>query len=341
MRVWQEQYDPARRALNANSQAVAPPAGGTYLVTADRPAQRRDAATGARSRDQSIETLRIIATFGTVAYHAGAPFHEFAYSSLIIFLALSPMVDTRFNWGRSRSVEALALALLLPWAFWTLLYGAVNLLLHRPLFPEGSGATAILYGTSQHLWFLPFMFAVLLILNVLKRHIRPPVLFWFCTIATTALLATVSWWRPVSFTFPLPFPQWIHAAPAVFAGGALGLAGKMSRGSRLVAMMLVMLGLTVAMAAWLPDIGIPYACGIVMIALVTRFGARGLPPAWHVQPLASCMMGVYLSHMILLRVFGAITGHGNYVTVTLAFVTGSLGVWMARRFLPASKLILG
>jgi hypothetical protein len=341
VRVWQEQYEPACRALNSTPQAVASPAGATYLLATDRQAQPRAVGAGASSRDQSIETLRILATFGTVAYHAGAPFHEFAYSSLIVFLALSPMVDTRFNWDRRRPVEALVAALLIPWAFWTLLYGAVNLLLHRPLFPEGPASTGILYGTSQHLWFLPFMFAVLLLLNILKRHIRPSVLFWFCTIMTATLLVTVSLWRPVSFTFPPPFPQWIHAAPAVFAGGVLGLAGKMNRGSRLAATLIVAMGLVVAMLAWLPDIGIPYACGIVMIALVARFGPGRLPPTWNVQPLASCMMGVYLSHMILLRIFGAITGHGNYVTVTLAFVTGSLGVWMARRFLPATKRILG
>ncbi|WP_260599068.1 hypothetical protein [Sphingomonas endolithica] len=155
-------------------------------------------------RVQAIELLRIVAAYGIVAYHAQAPLHDLAYAGLVIFLILSPMLDLRFNLDRIRSPAALARALLLPWAFWMVVYGAVNLAQHRP-FVEAS-FMGILYGSSPHLWFLPFMFAVLTVLNMLKS-LAPAILFYGSALVATALLLTVTMWRSASLEWSLPFPQ--------------------------------------------------------------------------------------------------------------------------------------
>jgi surface polysaccharide O-acyltransferase-like enzyme len=289
------------------------------------------------SRIQAIELLRIIAAFGIVAYHARAPFHDVAYSGLIIFLVLSPMVDLQLNWEKRRPIRSLARSLLTPWAFWMVVYGLFNCVRHEPILPDGW--PSVLNGTSAHLWFLPFMFCVLAILNNVKPHF-PEALFWICLATVAALLVSASVWRPASLTLPVPLPQWIHAVTPVLAGIALGLMGRVRNG-RIVSLVVLGAGLVVADLAVVPGIGVPYTLGIVSVAAVAVYGSRMLPPHWSVQSIASCMMGVYLCHALVLKIVSAVTGKGNYLTVLLTFTLATCGVWVARRAFPISKLVLG
>jgi hypothetical protein len=289
-------------------------------------------------RVQAIELLRILAAYGIVAFHSGAAHHNLAYSGLIIFLVLSPMLDLQFNRGRVRSFSSLVRSLLVPWAFWMVIYGLVNLATHRPFI---QGTLSILSGTSLHLWYLPYIFVVLVFLNLMKaRPWASAVLFWSSTFGAATLLATVTFWRPISLTWILPIPQWIHAAAPVLVGVVFGLMSTMGRG-RAIAVVILAIALVIADLAMLPGIGLPYTVGIGATALVALFGSRLLPPSWTVQPVAACMLGVYLCHALVLKIVQTLTGHGNYVTVTLSFAAALFGVWTIRRFIPASKIVLG
>lgn len=299
--------------------------------------QGRAIGTIGPERLQGIELLRILAAFGIVAYHAGAPFRDFAYSGLIVFLLFSPMLDTRFNWERVRPVGTLARKLLLPWAFWMVVYGAANWLQHKTIFP--GGWTDILYGTSPHLWFLPFMFLVLAVLNMVKPRF-PCALFWLCAAAACALLFTVSVWRPISLMWAHPFPQWIHAAPPVFAGIALGLMGKAGSG-KFIALLVFAGALIVADAALLPGVGTPYTIGIVLAAVTVFWSMNIVPDDWNIHPISACMMGVYLCHILVLKIVGATFGTNSYLTVSVTFIVALGAVWAARRLFPLSRFVLG
>lgn len=288
-------------------------------------------------RLQSVELLRILSAFGIVAYHAQAPYHDIAYSGLIAFLVLSPMLDVYFNWDREKSQVLLARSLLIPWVFWMVIYGVFNLVQHKPFLT--GGWIGIFYGTSAHLWFLPFMFIALAILGRIKPRF-PRTLFWSSTIIATALFATVSLWRPVSLNWLAPFPQWIHATPAILVGVVLGLTGKMGARS-LAALILLAVALIVADIACLPDVGTPYTIGVILAGAAVWYGSILLPSNWNVQPVSACMMGVYLSHVLILRLVSLLTGGNNYVTVSLTFAISLGGVWMARRLFPFTKIILG
>lgn len=247
------------------------------------------------------------------------------------------MFDTQFHWKRVRPIGTLARSLLVPWAFWMVVYGAVNIAQHKNVFPDGWAD--LLYGTSAHLWFLPFMFFVLVTINIIKPH-SPRLLFWSCTIASSLLIVTASIWRPLSFNFLVPAPQWIHATPAVLIGIIFGLMGKIGN-SRIIALLILGVALMVADTEFLQGFSISYTVGVLLTAIAARYGTRLTPEGWSVQPVASCMMGVYLCHMLVLKIVGAVTGQGNYVTVSLTFVIALCGVWSARRWLPSSKLVLG
>ncbi|WP_157132693.1 acyltransferase family protein [Novosphingobium nitrogenifigens] len=290
-------------------------------------------------RNQAIETLRILAAFGIVAYHSNAPFHNLAYAGLIVFLILSPMVDVRYNWGRPRSVGQLARTLLAPWAFWMAIYGMKDVAQHSPVLGAGNPVAGILMGTSQHLWFLPFIFVALLLTNKAKVWCPPLALFWLCAIGAGLLLATVSIWRPASLGWPLPLPQWIHALAPVMIGIVLGLTPRVGKAAWLAVVPLAG-ALVVAIAADLPGVSDTYALGIGLTVLAATSPAAWWPRRWVVQPVAECMMGVYLTHILFLKIFSTISGSGNYLTVILTFVFASLFVWMARTMFPKSKLVL-
>lgn len=295
---------------------------------------------GKSPRNQAIEALRIAAAFGIIAYHAGAAFHELAYAGLIVFLILSPMLDTRYNFHRRRSLGELARALLLPWAFWLVFYGALNIARHMPFIPQDNPVGHLLLGTSAHLWFLPFMFGVLVLLDRAKISGDALPLFWACAIGASAILATASIWRLPSLAWPSPFPQWMHGLAAPMVGVVFGLRRKVG-GIAWIGVAMVFAALLVALAAHLPGVGIPFATGMVLVLAIGSIPDTTIPAHWTVQPVASCMMGVYLTHMFVLGIVGKFVAVDHYAAVVLTFVTSLLIVWLARRFLPFTRLVVG
>lgn len=292
----------------------------------------------AHGRNQAIELLRIVAAYGIVAYHSLAPFHDIAYSGLVVFLILSPYVDCAFNWDLPRPIKSLAKTLLVPWLFWFCFYGVLNITAHKPFFPAGHWIAGILYGTSAPLWFLPLMFAVLVLLNLLKGKAAPLALFWVSVLLAAVLLFTAWVWRPASMGWTPPLVQWMHSAPAIFIGMALGLSGRVPRSSTIPAVALLLLSLGAAVMASIPGVSIPYLIGVVAVVAAAWTGGKS---EWNVRPAAACMLGVYLSHMAWLAVMNRITGQANYVTVTLTFLVALLTTWAMQRLLPAVQLVIG
>jgi hypothetical protein len=298
------------------------------------------AATVKAPRNQAIELLRILACFGIVAFHDDAGFHDLAYAGLIAFLIIAPFVDLGFNATRVRSPATLFRALIVPWSFWLVFYGALKLLRGYPFIPKGNVVLALLEGSTPHLWFLPFMFGVLVVLNAVKTRVPLAVLFWVALLAASALFASAAWWRPLSAGWTQPLVQWMHAAPAVFAGIAIGLAPRLAHG-RAIAAALLLAALAIAAAARLPGVSLTYPVGVIVTAAVAWWGARLWPARWNVQPVAACTMGIYLSHIVWLSFVRHYTGTSNYLTVVVTFAAALASVWAARRFVPATRLVLG
>ena len=290
-------------------------------------------------RGQAIEALRIIATFAIVAFHEKVAFSDVVYSGLIVFLILSPMLDIHYNWDRVRSVKVLAERLLMPWAFWMLIYAAINVVRGNSIIMKGEGVSGLLYGTSSHLWFLPFIFLVLVALNVWKQWINQKILFWASAVCAVVFLANAAAWQGLVLSLPPPFAQWLHAAPAVLIGIVFGLVGR-NWPPAVAALAALAIALLLLISNALPGLSFPYAIGVISVAAVVMWGPR-LWPGWDVQPIADCMLGVYLSHMAWLSVFRPLTGSGSYLNATVSFFVALLVVYLARRYIPKSKYALG
>lgn len=269
------------------------------------------------TRNQNIELVRIAAAFGIVLFHSGAPGAAIGYSGLVAFTALSTYFAT------SSSMAKLAKRVLLPWAVWSVFYFFWRFAADGTPFHEGlNPLESIFYGT--HLWFLPFIFVANLVVSRLRSEHLPLI----CAVLAFAFLAATPWWRQVQLAFDPPVTQFLHAIPAALLGVALRTRAGMA---------ICALGLLAGLVWQVGGVSLPYALGggAVLAAIL-------LPQLrWNVQGASVCMFGVYLVHIAALGVFNRITGPQTLITVLAAFVASLAGVWLARKYVPLSKAVLG
>ncbi len=291
----------------------------------------------AQGRVQSVELLRIMAAFGIVVFHAGSPAREFGYAGLVVFLVLAPAIELGVNHGRRRSAWALFLNLLVPWALWSVLYGAVHLGTGKPVMETGSAPLSLVVGTAIHLWFLPFLFAALLVLGSVKQRLPAELLFWPATLGTSAMLVTASLWYPAAQGWDAPLVQWLHAAPALLCGGA----PRVARGAAASGLAVVAAALTWLCLSPVADVTIPYVVGTLAIALALALAPAADRLRLNVQSAASCMMGVYLVHVLALGAARRILGDSGLVLPLSAFILSLGAVWALQRFVPRARVLFG
>jgi len=126
-------------------------------------------------RNYNVDRLRILATFGIVWFHTvGIPGRHVAYAGLAIFIMLSfAYVTLRSPMATSAAILSERFKrLLLPWAFWWLIYLAAKMgksVLSNTPFSADIDLGWILAGPSIHLWYLPFAFVMTMIVSGLNK----------------------------------------------------------------------------------------------------------------------------------------------------------------------------
>lgn len=287
-------------------------------------------------RDQAVEALRIVAAFAIIAFHAQMGEYFWWLSGLVVFVFLAPFYALK-GAGSARGAGYLARRLLVPFAFWYGIYAALNLALGRALFVQDHVVSIFLAGPSWHLWFLPFIFLVLLGARLLARAPAATLIGVLCALQGACFLATTQIWYPHIWQLPIPLPQALRMVPVALLGAGAGLLAREKRGC---AVLPVVLGVSISLAVPVIGFSAPVALGIGAVGLlwiVQRFW----PPSLSVQPIADCMPGVYLVHIIVLAVAARLVERGSLAQVVIAFALSLAGVWLARRFLPPSRIVLG
>lgn len=187
-------------------------------------AESHSAPQARRAREVGIEATRLIAAMAIVWAHSGADAFFAGIGGLLVFTAITARFAGGAKLAPLAALQRSAQRLLIPWAFWSIVYGVARggeaLLLGTPLEAEFS-LRMLVVGTSLHLWYLPFAFVVTTVLVSLPlRGLLKPTwslwLLWAVAFVATTGLATVL--LPI-FTKP-PVHQWLHA----MAGIPLGLA---------------------------------------------------------------------------------------------------------------------
>jgi len=117
---------------------------------------------------QDIELLRLFCIFGIIWVHANAPQKAFGFSCLFAFLTLSVFLSGNRK-DMKYSILKRGRRLLVPWAFWFIVYGIANYCRHADIVSLNNGLVAgILSGTSLHLWYLPYIFICLVVVDIIK-----------------------------------------------------------------------------------------------------------------------------------------------------------------------------
>lgn len=249
-------------------------------------------------RNGTLEYARLLAAFGIVFFHVGAPGAGIGYAALPFFLLL--LVVLAFPGAQRQTLFAYlhgrAQRLLMPWLIWSAVYAALKLaevsVTGAPLRSEFSPGM-VLTGPALHLWFLPFAFATCLALYPLAqlaRRSHPESLALLLAGAGVAILLVRQ-----ELSLPVPFAQWLYALPTVCAGCALALVW-----GRMPAMLGILGGFVIVAllsGAHTGLLQIVLAGSALILCVLCP-----LPATAFAQRAGTLSLGVYLAHPLILSV---------------------------------------
>lgn len=263
-----------------------------------------------------IELLRVISAFGIVWFHSEFEHGKsIAYAGLIFFIVLSVylcMISRRTTLLGDRAKR-----LLIPWFLWYGIYGFASWIWSGKIFNETpTTLSAILSSPSIHLWYLPFIFIALLVLDWAKKRGTSIALF------ATSIVAFIVW-VPISdqlraMQFAPPLAQYIHAIPALLVGVMLGTVRSVSlKHIQTLGLfcLLAIYGLTIAPASF----GLSYTIGVAA-SLVLISERSLLPQANWLIDLGKYQFGIYLVHVLILSAIQKVAGIG-IISITIAYLT--------------------
>jgi surface polysaccharide O-acyltransferase-like enzyme len=263
-------------------------------------------------RNQSIELLRIVACLGLIGYHAQAPGRELTNAGLMVFLVLTAYFESAST--RPTNYGRLAVRLLGSWLIAMVAFGLISLVRGLPLLHSDNLVLGLLYGTSPHLWFLPFAFVCLSAIGFLKT--RPRLLAVVCVSIATVAVITSPAWRGAQAPEP-PWAQYLQALTPICIGALLGRIERVR-----YRILVVLVASVAALAVQTQGISIPYS-----LSLCAVMGAMLWPMPLSVQAVSRHTFGIYLIHPLFLMV-----GHGLHLqdwTVAVFAFCASLAALVA------------
>lgn len=279
-----------------------------------------------------VEFLRIISALGIVWFHSGLDVgRDIAYSGLVVFLIFMSYFAVKS--GKEHSVINRASRFLIPCALWSILFASLDLVRGQAVFPEHYNTfSKILSTTSIHLWYLPFAFICVLILDKIKNY-DPRIVSVVASLLFTLSLASSPIWR--KWTYFSPLGQYMHALPAIFIGVAFSLYGQLEKTVKSVVFILLFLTISTIIFFHLPGISTTYTVG-VLISLILLRDNSFLPKNQMIIKLSKLTFGIYLVHPLFLFVL-AHFGIRSIMLPIFAFSLSMLSIFIMFKALPKSK----
>ena len=297
--------------------------------------------SSATERVAGLDLLRILATVGIVWFHTEeAPCRSIGYAGLPMFLLIFFALIARQGPARSTRdfVRRRWDRLLMPWLFWSAVYGMSQLVKAACSADLGRlerllSLQTIFVGTSLHLWYLPYAFTSGLLIHLLNRRTwridnRPVV---FVATLTGVVILVVCTLGTRLRQYPPPWPQWEFGLAAIPLGLAIGRALTMPSRRAQVLMLSLACGVTVGTCAVLAFLRlgsppVPYGVAILLVCLACCGLVHG---SGFVATVAPWTFGIYLIHPLVMygqRQFLAADTH--YVTsIALTTCFSGLITW--------------
>lgn len=282
-----------------------------------REAERQNIAN--RPRLAGVECLRLLASLDIVLFHwdsqafrplagIGLPY----LSALAFFLILK---KRRGNESQRQFAAVRFRRLILPWAFWSLLYLLFRLVKSYTGDEQIGGGVywyvaTLIGGGSTHLWFLPFLFVFSFFVFWYKYLERD----WVRAVALFAVLGVILFIPGREFAWP--FRQYLFVMPAVplaiFAFWSIGWIERQKWGEApLIGVLLATSGLLFGLS-WYMQVEAPTSDGIVLVRwclayvlLLLGFRLKFGGVSW-VFGLSVGAYGVYLVHPFVVSGFSVL-----------------------------------
>lgn len=280
-----------------------------------------------------VEVLRIFSAFLIVWYHSEISWgNELSYSGLIVFVFLSAYYSTKSKKVGLRIYNR-SLRFLVPWIFWSVVYGFGNVFFGKSFFRFSDNLfEQLLVGNYFHLWYLPFIYFILIILDVLRGLGHDRLIGGFVYFVSLMYFILAEYWRPFSLGLTLPLPQYFHAIGAVFIGFYWGVFSRDGYGLWQVIGILILL-FVISLNAYINGVGIPYAVGVVLVIAVLSMRVE-FEKIEKLKVLSDCAFGIYLIHPMFLHIVGSLRFGGVSVPI-LTFSLSFLFIYFFRNYFPA------
>lgn len=293
--------------------------------------------TGARR--PGIEGLRLAGAFGAVWFAMQAPGFRVGYASLGLFAILGAFFAARVSReaGAAPFLRARRHRLGLPWLVWSGFYLCVNAALLRDPVAALTPRTplALLIGPSPHLWFLPFLLIVSVVMIALEpvtREARGRA----GLVVLGIPIAVGCFWIQTFVLPPAPFAQWCYAIPCVIFG-VLSAQAKAGGGWRWAPLGFIAVVAAISYALGATEDVAPALLAAVLFEAVWRFD----PPGDWMRAAGGLAYGTYLAHPVFLLVYYKLFPGANGGAVAALFVFGlSLAAAAALKRLPATRRLV-
>jgi hypothetical protein len=276
---------------------------------------------------QDIELFRILSAFGIVWFHSHLGGGDIGYSGLVYFIILSLYLS-----GDGQNVIQRSKRLLVPWLFWTLFYGSVNLFRNEPFINTSNGLIAgLLTGSMIHLWYLPFIFFTLILFDEIKKNLTVLKIGYSAALIAFILLISVFLWRDFTNSLGTPWAQYSHALPGVFIGAYFWAFNRLASVFRIFIMLLLFLAALVNIN--MSGVGISYTIGILLFFPIMLFSP------WFnlnvdIRKISGLSLGIYLLHPFIFMVLFKFNLNFGYYSPLVVFITCSVLIWVAKNYFP-------
>ncbi len=277
-----------------------------------------------------VELLRIISAFGIVWFHSGSlPGREIAYGGLIFFIIISSYF-ANISKRQNKPLERIK-RLIVPCVIWTIPYSLLNFVRLGQICPENYSFVSCIFSTpSPHLWYLPYMCIVLILIDRAKLIFSQSTLGLFSGTMAVILMMLAPKWR--EFSYIDPFDLYAHALPAVLIGIYLGCYFSIEIKSRLFILLGLIFSILLMVYTAQENVGIPYLFGMLPSLLLLRSDVLAKYKL-NIYSISSLMLGVYLVHFALILILLSF-GISNYLLPFIVFPLSVLIIFSIKRLLP-------
>ena len=254
-------------------------------------------------RNGSLDYFRLLAAFGIVLFHSGAPGASIGYTGLPYFLLMLPLFGLPASSGKpfKAFLANRANRLLVPWLIWSGIYGGLKVV---EITLTGADLSSefhwwmLITGPALHLWFLPFAFAVSLLFPVFEKtwnyasHLTQNAISALLLMGTLLMLMGQGNFNAAG----PPLAQWAYATPAVLLGLFIGANWPMpDRRFLVAAICIITLGTTVFIFHAAGSLQLMIATVIVLVSLYLP-----LPGSMTANFCAGTALTVYLVHPLVM-----------------------------------------